>query len=402
MKNSLELEILIESVKVSLLGQSVEVLKELLIQEKTNWQRLEKLAIFHAIRPILFDAFQRADFVNSLSQKLEERTRIQSIFNLATTLELHRVLALLEKQEVRVLPYKGVLFIRELYKNLPLRETHDLDLLVHPKDAQKALEILLEDGYCFSINNPKQLNNAQIITEVLQTFDFIEVGLDKKTEMGLAIHIDFHWHIKENVHDFKVNYDEFFIIKNEPKNKSESKNSISEKTIFIMLLVHHGGRECWTRLKHFCDLIAFLKTTSLNKQELQQIAKELEMERFFDIGLELYHNEFLNDTAANRDSKTVKKEIINYWEIAQLWLRLDLRIRFTFIYLKLLDRKMSFLNYISKNYRYFSTPNLIENPRLITFPAQYPFLNFASKVVTFIWKKTILTIFYNLKTAKRH
>ena len=220
--------------------------------------------------------------------------------------------------------------------------------------------------------------------------------------MGLDVHIDFHWHIKEDAHDFKVNYSEFFIKKNEPKIESESKNSISQKTIFVMLLVHHGGRECWTRLKHFCDLIVFLKTTSLNKQELQQITKEIEMERFFDIGLELYQNEFLKDSAANRDSKTVKKEIVNYWEITEIWLRLDLRMRFTFIYLKLLDRKMSFLNYISKNYRYFSTPNLIENPRLITFPVHYPFLNFASKVVTFVWEKTILAIFYNLKTAKRH
>lgn len=401
MKKSLELEILLESVRVSLLEQSIDRIKELLRNEKINWLRLDKLSIFHAIRPILFDAFERAGFVNAFSEQLKTRSQTQSIFNLATTLELHRVLALLEKYGLRVIPYRGVLFIRELYKNLPLRETHDLDLLVHPADAQKALEILLEDGYCFSIKNPEKLNNALIITSLLQTFNLLEVGLEKKTELGLDIYIDFHWHIKEEIHDFNINYEEFFDYQKDTLNRKETKKPFSQKTIFIMLLVHHGGRECWTRLKHFCDLIAFLKVNSLTKQELQHICKEIEMERFFEIGIELYQNEFLNTTSGNGDTKKVKNEIVNYWEIAELWLRLDLRIRFTFIYFRLLNSKTACINHIKKNYRYFSTPNLIESSRLITFSNQYPFLNFTSKVITFVWKKTILSGVYSFKINKK-
>ncbi len=94
---------------------------------------------------------------------------------MATNQELERLLRLLIEQGIQVLPYKGVLFIAELYKNKQLRETHDLDLLVHPKDAKKALEILLEDGYVFDIKNSGQYTQQQIINSVLDNQGFMEV-----------------------------------------------------------------------------------------------------------------------------------------------------------------------------------------------------------------------------------
>jgi Uncharacterised nucleotidyltransferase len=388
MKKSIELDILIESIKVSLLGHSTSKI-EALLKKEIDWKRLEKLAIFHAIRPVLSDTFQRIGFENSLSNELKSRTLTQSIFNLVTSQELERLLHLLSKQGIRVLPYKGILFISEFYKNRQLRETHDLDLLVHPEDAKKALKILLEDGYTFDINNPERYNCEQIMHSLFENPAFMEVGLDKKTSIGIDIHIDFHWHIKEEAHSFKVNFDDFFLVQNQKIDLVYKKTFVSPKTLFIMLLIHHGGRECWTRLKHFCDLIEFLKTTNLTTDELKQIAIELEMKRFFETGMELYEYEFLNTQFLNAELSTVKQDIIKYWETGKLWLRLDLRIRFTSIYFKLLDRKATFRNFLVSNYRYFSNPNLIENPRLITFPNNYPFLNFVSKVITFIWKKTI-------------
>lgn len=395
MKKSLELEILIESVKVSLLGHLSTNFDILLRNPKINWDRLEELATFHAIRPILSDAFQKVNFENPLALQLKNRTLTQSIFNLATNQELGRLLRLLNEKGVQVLPYKGVLFIAELYQNKQLRETHDLDLLVHPKDAKNALEILLEDGYTFDLKNPRQNTRQQITNSLFDNQGFIEVGLDKKTKLGIDIHIDFHWHIKEEIHDFKVDFDDFFI--NNLENSGQL--SPSQKTLFIMLLVHHGGRECWTRLKHFCDLIQFLKTTSLTMNELNEISTKIGLKRIFEVGVEVYQNEFLEIISSNSEKPNVKKHIFKYWEIGKLWLRLDLRIRFTLIYIKLLDNKISFLNYLLKNYRYFSTPNLIENPRLITFPNNYPFLNFISKVVTFVWTKTILPSYYSIKKS---
>ncbi|MCP9754761.1 hypothetical protein EGI26_06240 [Lacihabitans sp. CCS-44] len=391
MKKSIELDLLIESVKVSLLGHPTNTI-EALLKKEIDWHRLEKLAIFHAIRPVLSDTFQRIGFENSLSKELKTRTLTQSIFNLATNQELERLLDLLRKQGIDVLPYKGVLFISELYKNQQLRETHDLDLLVQPENAKKALEILLEDGYTLDIKNPEKHDNEKIINSIFENPGFMEVGLDKKTKLGVDIHIDFHWHIKEEAHDFKVNFNEFFSDEETAINKAHKKTFVSPKTLFTMLLIHHGGRECWTRLKHFCDLIEFLKTTNLNKHELNQIAIELGMKRFFETGMELYENEFRNIQTLNTELSTVKQDIIKYWEIGKLWLRLDHRVRFTSIYFKLLDEKKSFRNFLASNYRYFSNPNLIENPRLITFPNNYPFLNFISKIITFIWKKTIKNI----------
>jgi hypothetical protein len=381
MKQSNEVEILLEAIKVCMLDKPTNKLA-ILLQREIDWGRLEKLVTFHAIRPVVFKALQEVDCRNEFYEKLKLRTFHQSVFNLATSKELSRLLNLFQQNQLRVIPYKGVLFIKEIYRNQALRETHDLDLLVHPEDAKKALYLLLADGYVLDVNNFRKLDKDSIIQSLFETPGIIEVGLDKISAVGINIHIDFHWHIKEEIHDFKVNYEAFF---NENGNINQSQN-----TLFTMLLIHHGGRECWTRLKHFCDLIAFIKTSGMNINDLEVIASELGMKKFLKIGLEILDQKFLDVEIGHSQKHKVISDIGNYWETGKVWQRLDHRLRFTKIYFSLLDEKISIYIFVSKVYRYLSTPNFIENPRLITFPKGFGLLNFISKVITFIWRKTIL------------
>ena len=390
MKKSIELNILIESIKVSLLNKSIDSLKKLLNNEEINWDKLEKMTVYHAIRPVVYDAFQQLNVQNDFIQTLKKRTFSQSIYNLAATKEFYRLLHLLQQHGIRVLPYKGLLFISELYQNQQLRESHDLDLLVHPDDAKRALEILLEDGYILSISH-NNLTTNEIIDALLATFNFIEVGLDKKSDLGIDIHIDFHWRLYEESYNYKIDFEAFFINTNEKTYNNTTISFPSKETLFLMLLNHHGGRESWVRLKHFCDLIAFFKTYAFSEKELYNLSANAELKHIFEVGIEIYNHQFLEKPTILKYNSVISK-IYDYWEIAELWIKLKSRIRFRYIHYLLQDN-FSFKKFIRDRYKIYSIPNLIENPRIITFPNKYNLPNFISKVVTFVWRKTIKTFF---------
>lgn len=384
MKLSIELEILIESIKVRLLAKSTEKLHNLIINPKVNWLRVEKLVIFHAIRPVVYDAFQKIGFENDFTKKIKLRAFTQSVVNLSTSHELARLLTLLQNQNIRVLPYKGLLFTHEFYNNQPLRENHDLDLLVHPNDARKALKILVNDGYTPTIAENSKLINDELIDTMYNTFGLIEIGLDKKTNIGTDIHIDFHWQLFEGFHNFQIDFKDFF--KQQELREYFGKNVyFPKKEIqFLMLLNHHGGREAWCRLKHFCDLIAFQKTYSFSEKDLLNLSTNVAMKKNFEVGLSIYETLFHEKPPASTLLK-IESKIINYWETGELWLKLSNRWHFEHIKF-LLDDNFDLKKRIWYEYTFFSTPNIIENPRLITFPHQFRFLNFCSKVITFIWK----------------
>lgn len=391
MKKSVELEILIEAIKISLLEKSSKKLISLLKSQNIDWQRLEKLATFHSIRPVVYDAFRHIGFENEYSTKIKSYTIGQSIINLGTTQELARLLDLLQNQNIRVLPYKGLLFINELYSNQNLRETHDVDLLVHPEDAKKALKILINDGYIFDAKIGRNLSFDEITDTLLSTFGIIEVGLDKMTTVGINVHIDFHWRLYEDFYQYTIDFTEFFTHQKQTTYSSRTVFFPSKKSQFLMLLNHHGGRENWCRLKHFCDLITFLKTNnSFSNEELLEISTEAEMKNIFEVGLSMYQSIFIDANETNKFP--IQLKIYKYWEIGELWLKLSNLILFEYIKFNL-HNDMSFLKFISKKYSFFSIPNLTENPRLITFPKQFRFLNFCSKVITFVYKKTLKVIF---------
>ncbi|MFY7908255.1 MAG: nucleotidyltransferase family protein [Emticicia sp.] len=398
MKRSLELEILIESIKVSLLEKPTEQLVTLIQNQGIDWQKLEKLTTFHAIRPVVYHALYLINFENEFSQKLKLRTFTQSIINLSTSQELARLLTLLQNQNIRVLPYKGLLFTHEFYKNQNLRETHDLDLLIHPDDAREALKILLNDGFVLEPKNNSNLSNTEIIDSLLNTFGIIEVGLDKKNTHGIDIHIDFHWQLFEGFYNFKIDFKEFFEQQELKKFLGVNVYFPSKESQFLMLLNHHGGREAWCRLKHFCDLIEFLKTNSFSYHDLLEISSKVEMRSIFEVGFNIYQHIFLNDFNCKK-LYPIQLKIYNYWEIGELWVSYFNRLRFEYIKI-VLDDNLNLKKLLLDNYIFFSTPNLTENPRLITFSKQFRFLNFCSKVLTFIWKKTLKPIFWSERMPK--
>jgi len=54
---------------------------------------------------------------------------------------------LFESNRIRTIPFKGLTLASLIYGDPTLRQTDDLDFLVHPEDLARAKETLLSAGY---------------------------------------------------------------------------------------------------------------------------------------------------------------------------------------------------------------------------------------------------------------
>lgn len=369
MKYSPELLILIESIKVSLLEKDSHQLSNLLRNGNIDWQRLKKMVAYHAIRPVVYDALVKIKFNNDFVEYLRRFCLEQTVMNLKNANELSLIIKLLRKYNIRVSPYKGILFLEKLYEGRQLREIGDLDLLLHPSDAKKALKILHKEGYNWSEDIRVSTFKDRDIDAVLN-YSAEEVGLDKD-----MIHIDFHWGIAEQYRDISFDYAQIF----------EGDDFTVDK-ILMMTLIHHGGRDCWLRLKCVVDFMMLLQKfqNNINWEFTNKRLKEYKLFRSKQTGLFLVE---LFSEQKTKLSDAPSELIIKYWERAEIWQRLKNKLLYHQIYFSLQDDSFSKRTYLKEYLKVHSYPNPIEKERIVTFPNNWPLLNLISKILSILIRK---------------
>ena len=384
---STELQILIASIRLVLLNKPKQELILLLENPSINWRKLIKMTVYHRIRPIIYEAFRQVDFNNDFTDNLSLFAKKQSIKNLIDKQETAYILDFLKKQNIQALPYKGQLFLECLYQNKPLRESCDIDIIVQPENAHKALKSLLEDGYQLSVEGEP----TDDLLEKIYRFYGREVGLDKKPKVGKNVHIDFHWGINEAFHEYPISVSDFF----EEAQLSDFHNKRvlipSVNSIFKMLLNHHGGRGCWLRLKDICDFIAFKKAyPQFEVTKMFEIAEKMEMLNILKQGIHLSDTLFLDSQERTiQVNQKITNEILVFWDRAKHYDINNLTARFSYekIYRSLQDKRLSWAKHALLKINYISTPNLIENKRLLILPDRYIYLNFFIKLMSGIWRR---------------
>jgi hypothetical protein len=380
-----ELRILIESIKVVLLDYSEAPLKELLEDSSVNWKRLKKMVVYHQIRPVLNEAFNRVSYESPISEELRDFTLQQTVKNLAEVSELNQLLQILLKNEIPVLPYKGLLFLDKIYLNKPLRESGDIDIIVQPKNALKALKVLLEEGYIFKVE-------MEVTDKALNAFlnraQFCEVSLIKKNLIGLTVNLDFHWDINESYHTYNLDLEAFF--SNSVKSEFLGQQVLLPNSdyLFLMLLNHNGARGTWLRLKDLCDLIESRK--GFSNTSMSVLANTAKMNTVFRTALELLEVCYFKQNSKKPSFATAL--ILKNWEKSEYPFKLVPKFLMFRIYRLMQDNRPSWFKYFNTLFRYYSVPNMFERKRHIVFPDNYILLNGIYKLISFFFFR--LNVFF--------
>lgn len=369
---SLELQCLLAAIRMILIDAPTDTFQQLLFHPRLNPNRLEKLAGYHQLRPILFEAMHRIGYKGNLYDSLKSFSRHQALKNIFDSRETERLLRLLSNNNIPVLPYKGTLFWEKLYQKQNLRESADIDLIVPPAHAIEALQVLLTDGYRLVIEeqNPDKI----LLEDIVRSVPIREISL-VKNDRGYTYQLDFHWAITEAYQSYPIDLNSFF------QNALQQEDFLipSPTDIGKLLLTHHGARGCWLKLKELADWYQFQQVVG----DKGSFASALGMHKVATLGNHLIEQLFLEQD----NSAKIPPTLIDFWENALLIEALIPKIKYTHLQKSMLDQAVSWNQYLYQRLVYYATINPFERKRLFVFPPDYIWLNAFGKLITYLWSR---------------
>lgn len=219
-------------------------------------KRLLALARWHSVRPHLFSAVQdqSADWVSDLRRECLDI----NVSNLINTQETIRVIKFLEENQIPVYAYKGCAWAEWLYANLGQREFGDIDILVGVEKYQAALKLVSKAGYSPDPYRIYLLNGTPSVRDAFLRTDYHIPMLRKVSKSTLEFTLEMHWKVAYPRLDFHFPSSEWADFESFQRIQNESLRSFSNEYQFLLLLMHHGGKERWSKLKYLTDLKAYL------------------------------------------------------------------------------------------------------------------------------------------------
>jgi hypothetical protein len=222
-----------------------------LVREELDWNYLCYLATVHGIVGLLYRALNNSG-AEKVPQWVMEALRVRSLAVLGRSRlmagELLRLLALMEKQGVVAIPFKGPILADTLYGDLCTREFSDLDLAVPRRDVHAATSIILQEGY--RSRYPLEKGMEEVLMRIDKEFVFA------RDDLGVLL--DLHWCFAESRFSFKFDVE---IILERCVTVTVGERSVlafSPEDV-LLLLGNHGSLHAWERLKWICDVAQLVR-----------------------------------------------------------------------------------------------------------------------------------------------
>jgi len=217
-----------------------------------DWERFLRVVARQRVRGLAYAALKSAGIVlpTEVEAQLAGAAQATAVRALSLAAEAIRLGALFEAQRLPVLFIKGAALAQVAYGGQALKHCRDIDLLVSPREAERAFALLEEEGYRPII--PKgPLTPAQ---------RRIVFALHKDMELSRAdrrLNIELHWRLIDN----PVLLSRVDVAA--PSQEVEVLNgrlaTLADPELFAYL-VTHGATHGWSRLKWLADLAAWLST----------------------------------------------------------------------------------------------------------------------------------------------
>lgn len=228
-----------------------------------DWDYFLKLAMHHRIYPLVYLKLKEvgSDLIPSqVLQTLQAHYQKNTFQMLHLSGEMERISELFTKNQVCSLFLKGPVVAYDLYDDISLRTSKDLDILIQKSDLENAEELLLKQGYTntkeTTTQNDKKGRNYHI--SYFHPYKKIEIEL--------------HWRL----HPYPINQPTF----EELWERKRNSNFTSYPVLFLgkedllLYLSVHGARHGWFRLRWLKDIDQMLKQ-QFNYKKVNSLQKNI-------------------------------------------------------------------------------------------------------------------------------
>lgn len=267
---SLELKLLLACLRPQIAEKEQNPI-DMLFAAPIDWDLLVHLAVYHGVLPLVYQYISTLKHVALPPEAisiLRQKSRESTLKTLHMIGELVKVMRDMEENGIRVVVLKGFPLADKLYGNVALRPSQDLDILVWPKDMDKARRLIEAQGYeriypSFAAT-PGQLRNWMKIQH-----HFMYWHKDKH------ITLEMHWQLGHHGMDIPLTYIEHSLT--QVKIAGQLMHMLGTEELLLSLVLH-GASHRWFSLKWLCDIGMMLRRGGFSWQRLYGLAESLGVE----------------------------------------------------------------------------------------------------------------------------
>ncbi|OKL36574.1 nucleotidyltransferase domain-containing protein [Domibacillus mangrovi] len=209
-----------------------------------DWDLFLKLTVHHRVYPLLSSKIKALDehlVPSHVAQFLKQKYKHNTYQMLHLSAEMEHVSKLFADQHIRTLFLKGPVLAQDLYGDLSLRTSGDLDFLIPIEHLEEAENLLVALGY--------------------QKDDYIETILNDwrwrhhhvtYTNPQKRIKLEIHWRLHPGP-GREPNFQELWERRRKSTLTSHSVFYLGQEDLFLFL-VSHGARHGWSRLRWLVDI----------------------------------------------------------------------------------------------------------------------------------------------------
>ena len=264
-----EIELLLCCARTKIDKGTAEQIKKL-VEQEIDWEYLIEAANFHRVLSLLTQSLL-ATCTEAVPPDILARLRYvfhaQGKHNLFLTSKLLTLLNLFKEHHINAIPFKGPVLATSAYTNLLLRQYGDIDLLVQESDFQKAIALLVSQGYVQTIQTPWEVH--------LTSKNSIDLDLHREIaphHLSCSLSPTYVWAHLESFSLFGT------IV---PKLSPEAS---------LLIICLNGNKECWRRLNRICDVAELIRShPNLDWQQVWDESESMGFQQIIFLGLLLAH-----------------------------------------------------------------------------------------------------------------
>jgi hypothetical protein len=209
-----------------------------------NWGRFLQLAMHHRVYPLLYTRLKNADerwIPLRVIQTLHQEYRRNTLQMLKLSAEMDHISKQLSAHNIRSLQLKGPVLAADLYGDISLRTSVDLDILIPIKRLDDAEELLKKSGYI----------KHEYIQTIMNDWKWRHHHLDFY-HPEKHIKLELHWRLNPGPGK-EPGFEELWSRRRVSSLTSHPIHFLGKEDLFFFL-VSHGARHGWSRLRWLVDI----------------------------------------------------------------------------------------------------------------------------------------------------
>jgi hypothetical protein len=251
-----------------------------IFQRQLDWPALLALAERHGVQPLLHQAVALfksipVDVSRTLNQNYESNLHK----SLLLSRELIRILDHLASLRIDAMPYKGLAVAEALYGDIALRQSGDIDLLIHREDFPRVLHAALELGYTAHTTFSPAHENSHLQSGY-------ECSFDGAAGPNL---LEVQWAIQPKFYAIDFDMPALFTRATTLNVAGVSMKSLRTEDM-LLVLAAHAAKHVWGRLIWLSDLARIFNLPNLDWNNIISEARKLGIVRILQVSAFLSQN----------------------------------------------------------------------------------------------------------------